>query len=259
MRSRSAANLRDAVGKYVRVVKNHSAHSDHFDYSADLGPGPGSPPAGNPKWGEGGRFWLAGKRAALDSPGEWFIDHEKHQLFLWAPDSKPPGARVSVRVKDYCVDVIGRPGAPFKLQNLSMHGCTFRLRQCDGCLVSGVTALYPSYDPTIKIRNTPMGPPPNTTLLEGNGSRVVDLHLQCEYSNGLSPRLASDADRCWPSDINNAGLKIVGDDNHVENILIEDQNWLGTLGKRRAALSVQLCRSLKEAAGSRLSGAGDRV
>jgi hypothetical protein len=126
--------------------------------------------------GGGGRYWLSGKKAALDSAGEWFLDRETHQLFLWAPDGQPPGARVSVRVKDYCVDVTGGgASAPFTLQDVAMHGCTFRLRQCDGCLVRNVTLTYPSYDPTIKIRDTPMGPPPNTTLLEGNGSKILDL------------------------------------------------------------------------------------
>ena len=69
----------------------------------------------------------------------------------------------------------GGASAPFTLQDVAMHGCTFRLRQCDGCLVRNVTLTYPSYDPTIKIRDTPMGPPPNTTLLEGNGSKILDL------------------------------------------------------------------------------------
>ena len=175
--ARATLNIGDRFTTYVRIVKNHSAGSDRFNYGTNLGTGPGAPKAGDPKWGVGGRFWLSGKKAALDCPGEWFIDHESHQIYLWAPDSQPPGRRVSVRVKDYCVDVTGAPGAPFTLQHVSMHSCTFRLRGCTGCLVNDVNLTYPSYDPTIKIRNVPMGPPPNTTLLEGNGSKILDLQV----------------------------------------------------------------------------------
>jgi hypothetical protein len=214
--ARATLNIGDRFTTYVRVVKNHSAGSDRFDYSSDLGPGPGAPPAGSDKWGAGGRYWLSGKKAALDAPGEWFISceslvrplRETRELFIWTPDSHPPAGRVSVKVKDYCIDLIGGAGAPVVLENMAMHGCTFRLRQCDNCTVSGLNVSYASYDPTIKIRNTPMGPPPNITVLHGNRSRISDLHLR------------------WA---NNAGLKIVGDDNVVENVLIEDVDWLGTL------------------------------
>ena len=177
--ARATLNIGDRFTTYVRIVKNHSAGSDRFNYNPNLGSGPGAPKAGDVKWGAGGRFWLSGKKAALDCPGEWFIDHETQKIFLWAPDSQPPGGRVSVRVKDYCVDVTGAPGAPFTLQHVSMHSCTFRLRECVGCLVNDVNLTYPSYDPTIKIRDVPMGPPPNTTLLEGNGSKILDLQVHC--------------------------------------------------------------------------------
>ena len=179
--ARATLNVGDRFTTYVRIVKNHSAGSDRFNYNANLGPGPGAPKAGDPKWGEGGRFWLSGKRAALDCPGEWFLDQATHKLYLWAPDSKPPRARVSVRVKDYCADVTGAPGAPFTLQHVAMHSCTFRLRNCNGCLIHDVNLTYPSYDPTIKIRNVPMGPPPNTTLLEGNGSKILDLQVNHSF------------------------------------------------------------------------------
>ena len=233
---RATLNIGDRFTTYVRLVKNHSAGSESFNYNTDLGPGPGAPPAGNAKWGTGGRYWLSGKKEALDSPGEWFYDEATHQLFIWAPDGRPPGGRVSVKVKDYCVDVIGGGArAPFTMQDVDMHGCTFRLRQCDNCTVRGVNLLYPSYDPTIKIRNAPMGPPPNITLLEGNRSSIVDLHLR--YSN-------------------NAGLKIIGDDNLVENVLIEDVDWLGTLDF--PALEIGFDQMGLAAAGGRLH-AGDRT
>ena len=206
--ARATLNVGDRFTTYVRLVKNHSAGSDTFDYSSNLGKGPGAPPANNSyAWGAGGRYWLSGKKAALDAAGEWYYEAATHKLFLWAPDSMPPVGRVSVRLKDYCVDVQAR-GHPFVLQGVAMHSCSFRLRGCDRCVVDSVNISYASYDPTIKIRNVPPGPLPNITLLEGNRSTIRGLHLQ--YAN-------------------NGGLKVIGDDNVIDNVLIEDVDWLGTL------------------------------
>jgi hypothetical protein len=163
--ARATLNIGDRFTTYVRLVKNHSAGSDAFDYSPQLGKGPGAPAQGNAKWGAGARYWLAGKKAALDSAGEWYLDAQTHQLSIWTPDGKPPAGRVSVRTQDYCVDVVAQ-GQPFVLQDVHMHSCTFRLRGCDRCAVSRVNISYASYDPTIQLRNTPPGPLPNVRALE---------------------------------------------------------------------------------------------
>ena len=200
--ARATLNIGDRFTTYVRIVKNHSAGSDRFDYNDHLGKGPG---AGGTYAGD--RYWLSGKKAALDSPGEWFYESATQKLFIWTPDGKPPAGRVSIRLQDYCVDVETH-GKPFVLSDVAMHSCTFRLSSCNGCNVSRVNITYASYDPTIKLRNVVPGPMPNVTLLEGNKSHISDVHLR--YSN-------------------NIGLKIVGNDNVIENVLIEDVDWLGTL------------------------------
>ena len=211
--ARATLNVGDRFTTYTRTVANHTAGSGAFDYGDDLGPGPGAPAAGSGKWGQGGRYWLSGKLGALDAPGEWFIAAAAggaHVLYVWSPDSQPPGARVSLRVKDYCIDVTASAaGHPVVVANLSMHGCTFRLRGCVGCTVSNVELAYPSYDPDIRIRDVPVpGAPPNVTLVEGNRSVVERVHVR------------------WS---NNNGLKIVGNDNLVDQCLIEDVDWLATL------------------------------
>lgn len=48
--ARATLNIGDRFTTYIRIVQNHSAGSDRFHYSSNLGPGPGAPTAGNVKW-----------------------------------------------------------------------------------------------------------------------------------------------------------------------------------------------------------------
>jgi hypothetical protein len=140
--------------------------------------------------------------------GEWFVDQDDWTIYVWAPDSQPPADRVSLRVRDFCVDTAH---AAVKLQNVSMHGCTFRLRNCTGCLVTDLNITYASYNRHVHLRDPQpfhRGPPPNITLLEGNNNTISRVALR--YSNS-------------------AGLKVVGSNNRLEELLILDTDWLGTL------------------------------
>lgn len=92
-----------------------------------------------------------------------------------------------------------------------MHACTFRLRNCTGCAVSDVNITYASYNRYLHLRDPQpfhRGPPPNITLMEGNNNSISRLALR--YSNS-------------------AGLKVVGSYNRLEELLILDTDWLGTL------------------------------
>ena len=185
-------------GRYATWTKTVTRHGKGwFQFPAGLGPGPGSKGAAKP----GGRYFLSGVLGALDSPGEWFIDEKNWTIYVWAPDSKPPGNRVSIRVRDFCVDT--RHSAVV-LGNLSMYGCTFRLRNCSGCHVSDLNLTYPSYQKYMHLRDMhpfSKGPPPNNTLLEGDYNTVTRLSLR--YAN-------------------TAGLKVVGSHNSLSELLILD-------------------------------------
>ena len=88
---------------------------------------------------------------------------------------------------------------------------TFRLRNCTGCAVSDLNITYASYNRQVHLRDPnpfQRGPPPNITLLEGDNNSVSRLALR--YSNS-------------------AGLKVVGSHNRLEELLILDTDWLGTL------------------------------
>ena len=188
---------------WTRRVTKYTPGAFHYE-PGGLGPGPGSAGAAKP----GGRFFLSGVLGALDAPGEWFIDETDWIVYVWAPDSQPPGDRVSIRMRDFCVDTAH---APVVLTNLSMHGCTFRLRNCTGCHISDLNLTYPSYHREVHLRDAKpfsRGPPPNITLLEGGHNTVTRVALR--YSN-------------------TAGLKVVGSHNRLSELLILDTDWFGTL------------------------------
>ena len=196
---------------YTRKVKTHRAGSAHFTYDKDLGPGPGSK-----NTGVGNRYWLQGKLDLLDAPGEWFIDTNASTLYVWMPDGTNPGDRVSVKSRSYCIDHAASSGG-ITLSNLKFLGCTFRLRNCNAttgnrCVVRDVNLTYPSYHRHVHLRDPvapfTQGPPPNITLLQGDGSLVE--HLSIRWSNS-------------------AGIKVVGSHNILQELLVEDTDWLATL------------------------------
>lgn len=101
------------------------------------------------------QYFLSGVLAALDAPGEWHYDEFSRVLSVIMPDGGPPGTRVGVKVKEYCVDLdmesavidgknhVGagratRRSAPVTVANLSLVGCTFRLRNCEGCTLENI-------------------------------------------------------------------------------------------------------------------------
>jgi hypothetical protein len=188
---------------WTRSITKHGP--GWFRYVGSLGPGPGSKGAAGP----GQRYFLSGVLSALDHAGEWFIDETDWTVYVWTPDSSPPGDRFSVRVRDFCVDLAHSPAAA--VSNLSMHACTFRVQNCTGCQVTDLNITYPSYQREFHLRDpTPFkgGPPPNTTLFHGSNSTLSRIALR--YSNS-------------------AGIKVVGDNNVLSEMLILDTDWLGTL------------------------------
>ena len=76
---------------WTRKVEQHTAGSDSFSYPKDLGKSikPADETGGGLKFNDD-RYYLVGKKAFLDAPGEWVYDEANHQLYLITPDGKAP-------------------------------------------------------------------------------------------------------------------------------------------------------------------------
>ena len=195
-------NAGTRVWTWTRRVESHVA--DTLTYTGQLVPERGGPS------GLEMLYFVSGTLPLLDHENEWFIDVNTSTLYLWAPGgSAPADGSVSIKTHDLCVDSHA-PAA--HLEALEFRGCTFALRQCDGCGARNISLEYPSYSREVSFRNVPspdtVAAVPTVTLVLGNRSRIENLRLR--YSNI-------------------AGLVLIGSGHTVREVLISDVDWLGSL------------------------------
>jgi len=118
-------------------------------------------------------YFLSGALGLLDSPGEWFVDSATWTLYLWTPDSKPPGSRVSIQTKDYCVQSTAT--APLNMRNLTFHGCTFSVRNCNGCQLTDLDLVHSTYQREIPHRDVSPLEQAAATVFAGDNSTIERL------------------------------------------------------------------------------------
>eukprot|EP01060_Flectonema_neradi_P007945 TRINITY_DN15659_c1_g1_i2.p1 TRINITY_DN15659_c1_g1~~TRINITY_DN15659_c1_g1_i2.p1 ORF type:complete len:668 (+),score=92.58 TRINITY_DN15659_c1_g1_i2:78-2081(+) len=196
-------NLDKRVLSFTRTVVNYSASTNTFNYQIPL--------QGEKNRTEGqyvgSRYFLSGILAALDAPGEWYLDTNEWKLYIWTPDSKPPGSRVSMKMRDLCFLGTQKSG-PLSVASASFFGCTFTMQNCTGCSATDLVLTYPSYTRRIEFSEIPSGPMPNITMMHGNGNTISKISLK--YSN-------------------HGGILVIGSNNTIEDALVVSTDWLGTL------------------------------
>ena len=193
---------------WTRTVLNHSAGSATFTYNKTTQKSRRGMVGGSGAYLDKGLdnlYFLSGKLAALDAPGEFFVDHDAGIMYLWPTSSSQPAeppTNVTVKVRNYCVQ--GRAN----LTGVRFHGCAFWLKG-NGLRVTDTELLYPTYHRAIGMRSPDgRGAVPPVPTLQGNDSVVRNFTVR--YSQG-------------------GGLKVVGSRNVVEEALLEDSSWLGSL------------------------------
>ena len=189
---------------WSRTVKGHAKGSDTFTYEKDLS-GITHYADKTHQW-EDDRYYLVGKLAALDSPGEWFLDRQTRTLYFWAPDGRDPsGLDVQVKVRDLAFDVRGADYVEIK--GFHFFATTFRLDGCDHCVVDGCHLRYPVYARRLQDKEAPdeLG---IITTVTGSHNVVRNTSLAHSPTGGLTVR---------------------GRFNLVDNCLIHDTCWFGSL------------------------------
>lgn len=201
--ARATLSVAHQFNTWTRSVTRHGAGQATFEYPADL---PGLGGLEHAKSWKGNWYYLSGVLAALDAPGEWYYDATSQTLYLWPLDGQRPAAdSVHYKVRDYgwtaknCGRII--------LQGIRFFGCTFRFDNCDDCLIDDCHLLFPVATRELSELGNPRQPTPGTLI---QGDRNIIRHCSLAFS---------------PTH----GLAVNGSHNRIEDCLIHDFCWTGSL------------------------------
>ena len=227
---------------FTRPVTGFHATSGVVSYSAPPGPGEG----GGELWG---RFWLSGKLGALDSPGEFHFEADdssrrppssdssaaggdsiEGMLYVFPlPDAPAGPPRLLAKGVSFAAEsavapryVPGKPWhrhlpvANIHLEGLNFAGATVSLSPCENCSITNSAFDYPSFQPDIPDTYGVA----NYTRVSGDNSIVRNV----SHTNTPHP------------------IHLYGSNVTVDNVLIENQGWYGTL--RYQAMSLRTVDSV---------------
>jgi hypothetical protein len=195
-------NTKPSWDKWTATVENHAKGKDNFDYTKAL---QWKQFKGEKKAGLGS-YYLSGKLEALDVPQEWFYDKQTGQLYLYLPQGDAAETHV-VEVKTRNYGFYAEKCDYIILEGLHFFGTTFNFRQCDHCTVDRCHIRFPNVAHHLTDLNMPSKPTVCTQMI-GHHNTVRNSSL------AYSPT---------------QGLRMLGSYNLVENNLIFDINWVGSL------------------------------
>ncbi len=194
-------NIEAQFWTWTSEVTSHSTGSDHFSYRTDNLAGIRS----NLNFNDDS-YYLTGNLEALDVPGEWYFDPENGYLYVYRPGGGPPQAgELKLKRSDY--GITAGTKNYIRLSGLDFFACTFRFDNCDHCVIEKCNLNYPAYSREIPERIVSGGSAPST-LIKGSHNVIRECHIA--YSSGN-------------------GLQVKGSYNLVENNLVHDVCWSGTL------------------------------
>lgn len=202
-------NVAHQFWTWSRTVEGYTTGSDRLPYTITMNPFHYE----NRKWWDDDFFYLVGKREALDAEGEWLV--EDGMLYLIPPAGAEPSA-LNLRAKQRDYGISGSGVQFVEISGLQFFSCTFQLTDCEDCRIEYCNLLYPSYArgiPNAEEKGE-QRPCPGTTL---SGSRNTILSCSFEHCP-------------------NYGVVLQGDRNVIEESIVHDVNWAGTLHYTAVAL-----------------------
>jgi len=178
-----------------RLVRNHEAGSDRFNYDSDLSDRLKS----KRQWGGFDHYFLSGKLDALDSPTEWHLDRDSRILYLWSPDGEnPAGRNVEAKVRDYAFEAHDRQF--IELRGFHFFGATFQFVNCQHCVIDACHLRFPVWAHGLD--------PAPLTLVDGTDNMMRNCSVA--YSDGPA-------------------VTMKGADNTLEKCLFHDIDWHGLI------------------------------
>ena len=149
----------------------------------------------------GNHFFVFGTLELLDSPGKWWWDPNRQQLYVWMPDSASPAGRTEAGVAPAVLDLSGQSYVIVK--GLSARGGWFNLQNSANCTLRDFHLRAPNWIRTF------------------DGYAVWPQYLGGVDVSGsgnlLDSGLVQNAGR--------SGIHIAGSGNTVRQVTVEDQGW----------------------------------
>ncbi len=202
-------NVAHQFWTWSRTIEGYVAGSDKLPYTITMNPFHYE----NRRWWDDDFFYLVGKREALDAEGEWLL--ADGVLSLIPPRRSQPAA-LGLRAKQRDYAVSAAEVRFVEVSGFHFFGCTFQLTDCEDCLVEYCNLLYPSY-----ARGVPNA--------EEAGKR-----RPCPGTNVSGRR--NTIRSCSFEHCPNYGVVLQGERNTIENSIVHDVNWPGTLHYTAVAL-----------------------
>jgi len=92
----------------------------------------------------GNRFLLVGSLAALDTPGEWFVDPDTGLTYFLPPPGKAP-ADMQIEIKARDQVLVLRGCRHIVVSGIQLFGGAFDLTDANYCLLENVTSFYSNH------------------------------------------------------------------------------------------------------------------
>ena len=193
-------NISHQWWSWSRNVIKHEKGSPILEYPTDID---GLFVFDKPHHMEDDFFYLSGILEALDAPTEWYLDNKKGRLYLYTETGDHPGKHhVAYKKRVHALHI--QESDYIEIKGFTFFASTFRLQQCDHCLVEDCRLFFPTFSSRIAKYKDPSP----ATHVEGHHNVIRKVSLA--YPNG-------------------SGLIVRGSRNIVENCIIHDANWFGTL------------------------------
>lgn len=185
-----------------------------FEYGATSGT---AVSAANPMPVAGNQYFLFGKRAALDAPGEWYYDATDRKLFVWLPDSDDPSDHViEIKRRDWGFDLSRK--SHITIQGLRLFAATVTTDTAAGDGNPGRSFAG-------RVRQNSTAP----------SNHIVLDRLDVKYPSHFTD-LSGFAYNQWT---NNTGIVLSGSDQILRNSRISYSagNGVSVLGERNKVLA----------------------
>ena len=150
-----------------------------FHYISQAG-GPGDLAAGDP-------FYLTGKLAALDAPGEWFRDATTNTLYLWTPaGDSPRNHAVEAKVRAYGFELSGL--SYIAIRGIHFFACSINTSSTSTHdTLDGIQALYVSHFEQASGGETLWSPHMEDTgiIIRGGNNILENSEIGFSAGNGV--------------------------------------------------------------------------